>query len=478
MKHSLMLFAAMLLIGCSTQKEAVDGDHAFTHVSVLTMQSDQLLTDHTVVVEGGRIMRVAPSASLMLSDRTKVIDGHGKVLMPGLADMHIHLSQDQKPEKLSQFLAFGVTQVRVTWGAPFMVLWRDGIRRGEMIGPDLYLSGPIIDGDPPIWPGSLGLQSPDEVPAMVQDHLDQGYDFVKIYNRIPLDIFDAVALEAKRRGIPFDGHVPRAVPIEHALVSGMRNFEHVYRYRDAATREGLPTKGEALSELLLKLHRGEMEYSDWIDPDKLAALAQATRMNDVWNVPTLIVNRGMDANRSERAALLDSPMMKYVHKENRSFWNPDNDFRLRDKSDEQLDVRKLHTRSFKQVVAALDKADAKIMAGSDTYNPFTFEGYSLLEEVEQLAATGMGNYRSLQAATTTPGEFLKDVDTFGSIAEGMRADMILLHGNPVEDLKHLYTRSGVMVRGQWLPQERLQEMLDAIAAQYAQELEEGQSSSE
>lgn len=471
MKHISILLAALLLIGCSTRKESVDGSHAFTHVSVLTMQSDQLLADHTVVVEGDRITRVAPSASLKLSDTTRVIDGRGKVLMPGLADMHTHLQQ--KPEKLSQYLAFGVTQVRVNWGEPFMTQWRDSIRQGEMVGPDLYLAGPIVDGSPAIWPGSLGLETPDQVPAMVQDHLDIGYDFIKIYSRMPLEVFDAVAREARRKNIPFDGHVPWAVPIEHALTSGMRNFEHGYGYKEAATREGLPTKGKPYSDMLLKLHRGEMKYSDWIDSDKLAALARMTKENDVWNVPTLIVHRGLLANRAESAALLSSPMMIYVDKEVRDFWNPDNDIRKRDRSDEQQDSRKVQIMAFEQVVAALDEAEAKIMTGSDTGNPFVFEGYSLLEELELLSAAGLGNYKALQAATTTPGEFLKHIDSFGSVAEGMRADLILIHGNPVDDLKHLYSRSGVMVRGQWLPQEQLQDMLDAVAAQYAREAEEG-----
>src|SRR6185436_16279743 len=207
------------------------------------------------------------------------IDGKGRWLMPGLADMHVHTwSADDFP----LFIANGVTTVRNMFGSELQLGWRQQVATGELLGPTMITAGPIIDGDPPVWPGSTVLTDPAEADKVVIEQKEAGYDFLKVYAGLKLDVYDALVAAAKAHGMRFMGHVPKAVGLDHVIASGQSSIEHLDGFAGAAQLEGSPHHGET----------GFLQtLAAWptADSGRLAELADACRQNGVWNCPTLVV---------------------------------------------------------------------------------------------------------------------------------------------------------------------------------------------
>lgn len=211
------------------------GDLAIVHVAVVDVIGGQLLPDHTVVVRGSEIVAVGEAARVSVPDGVQTIDGAGLYLMPGLADMHAHSWLDSD---LTLFVAAGVTTVRNMFGAPTHLDWRARTAAGELLGPTLLTAGPITDGDPPIWPGSTVATTAADGERAVMEQKAAGYDFIKVYSRLSLEAYDAIAAAATREQFVFAGHVPSTVPLAHALASGQKSIEHMTGYLAAVQRDG------------------------------------------------------------------------------------------------------------------------------------------------------------------------------------------------------------------------------------------------
>ena len=281
----LRLTTALLLcsIACgkpaATKKDHLQaGDLAFVGATVVPMDREGALTDQIVVVRGDRIVLVAPAASIDTTGAT-VVDVKGKWLTPGLADMHVHTWSDHD---FAMYLLNGVTTVRDMFGSPKHLEWRSAIQSGKLDGPTLFTAGPIVDGDPPTWPGSTVVTTADAAREAVRAQKKAGYDFIKVYNGLSAEAYDAIASEAKAQGIPFAGHVPKAIGIEKAIVSGQRSIEHLDGY--------IPFRSE---------------------PHVDAQIVAATAKSGVWNCPTLVV---MDRiGRFDSVAGLEkTPGLEYV----------------------------------------------------------------------------------------------------------------------------------------------------------------------
>ena len=134
-------------------------DIAFVGVSVLSMVGEvAAVPDQTVLVSGGAVVSIGNREDVSVPDTFAIVDGTDKYLMPGLADMHVHLEYGNDPRVLDLFLANGVTTVRNMDGRPYILEWRDRIARGEMRGPTIHTAGPILDGDPPLRDDNLGAR--------------------------------------------------------------------------------------------------------------------------------------------------------------------------------------------------------------------------------------------------------------------------------------------------------------------------------
>src|SRR5215472_17003299 len=185
------------------------------------------ISDSIIVMRGERIEQVG-SGNTAAPEGAQIIDAKGKWIIPGLIDSHAHAENpDETP--FSLYLANGVTTIRNPGGnITVLRLTRERLLRGELIGPRLFFSGPLLDGIPPVWPeGSLLVDTPQRARSAVNFLADQGADFVKVYNSVKEPELRAIIAAAKERGLPVAGHIPRSMTMTRAVELGMTRLEHI-----------------------------------------------------------------------------------------------------------------------------------------------------------------------------------------------------------------------------------------------------------
>jgi imidazolonepropionase-like amidohydrolase len=442
-----------------TKKEPAAPGTAFVGVHVIPMSGGvTILHDQTVLVQGDRITVIGPRDAVVVPEGTSVIDGTGRYLMPGLADLHVHLEHFESPDLLALFLANGVTTVRNMDGRPHILEWRRKIAAGELAGPTIVTAGPLLDGAPPLLPDNTVVKNAAEAAAAVAAQADAGYDFIKIYSNLSAEAWTAVLKTARERGLPVAGHVPQAVGIERVLGSGQISIEHLDGYDALIEADDSPfRKGWHWS----KLYQGMPA-----DGDKIRRAAERTAVARVWNIPTL-VEKEQIAPLEEMVGWLDRPEMRYLPAAARKAWDPRtwDPERARLVKSMDAEARAILARGRENrlaLVRVLHDSGAGLLVGTDTPRPFVVPGFSVLEELRLFTEAALPPERALATATREAGRFLGQ--DFGTVEEGRRADLLLLEGNPLDAVGHVARRTGVMVRGRWYPQAELQAMLDRLAA--------------
>jgi imidazolonepropionase-like amidohydrolase len=409
---------------------------AFTNVTVVPMDSNRLLRNHTVITTGDRITAVGPAASTRVPDGATSVDGGGKYLMPGLAEMHGHLPGPQTPKEqvdniLFLFVANGVTTVRGMQGAPGQIELRESVKRGEVVAPNLYLAGPAFSGN--------SVKSPEEAAALVRKQQSEGWDLLKVLGGLTLDVYSAMATTAKEVKIPFAGHVPADVGIVRALEMGQETIDHLDGY--AQHLDGL---------------------SKPVDDKALADLVARTKQAGAWMVPTMVVWETLQG-----PVTLESrtqwPEMKYLPAEQIAAWTKGLQSRLANPQ-YNAEAAKVHIENRMKILKALHAGGARVLLGSDAPQQFNVPGFSIHREMRRMADAGMSAYDIVKSGTANVGEYYKAKDPFGTIVAGSRADLILVDANPLENIANMEKRSGVMVRGRWMPQSEIDKRLAQIAA--------------
>jgi imidazolonepropionase-like amidohydrolase len=420
----------------STPPPPPPGPLALENVTLIPMDSERVLRDHTVVIEGRRITAVGPSASTKAPEGATRVDGRGRFLMPGLAEMHGHFPSPQGlktyGEEFGDRLLFlnvacGVTTVRGMIGGPRDLVVREEIARGVRVGPQIFAAGPSING----------TSVPDVRSAWrtVTEQRAAGYDLLKIHPGVPRAAFDEVARTARAEGIPFAGHIPADVGLARALVSGIRTVEHLDGYVEAIQRDGV-----AATEDVGFFGSSIVET---VDEAKIAPVAAATRAAGAWNTPTqvLIDNVFGGAGVDE---VLARPEMKYVPAALREQWRDGaKDFRGPDfepaRAKRFVDLRR-------RLLRALRDAGAGIVLGADAPQVFNVPGFATLRELESLVAAGLTPFEALQAGTRNPAIALGVPESFGTVEVGRRADLLLLDADPLADIRNVWKRAGVRAR--------------------------------
>ena len=428
------------------------GATAFTGVTVLPMTGAPSLHEQTVLVREGRIAAIAPAASLPVPPDATVIDGHGKFLMPGLCDMHVHM-YGRRGEPLSEaemlkrsreylylFLCRGVTTVRNMAGIPLHLRMRAEVADGSTIGPRIFTAGPILETR---FTHRLLLgigeevKSSAEARAMVLANHRDGYDFIKVYNDIDADVYDTIIATAREVGLQVIGHVAFAKGLDGALAAKQDSIEHLRSYDFAAdTRPSPPGK----------------RFEGWLHttPPRMREMAERTAAAGVWNVPTLVTESGIYPDDEQTPAQDLSGLPDWFEQRMRA------DTMAGVFTNEQRRAIKDGAPMRQAFVAELDRAGAKVMAGTDTPVLQLVPGRSLLREIALFVEGGISNLRALQCATLLPAEFLGRQDRIGTVEVGKVADLLLLNADPLADIAALRRQAGVMAAGRWLSTEALQ----------------------
>jgi imidazolonepropionase-like amidohydrolase len=432
---------------------------AFVGVHVVPMDRERVLERQTVIVRGDRIEAVGPVASVRVPAGATRIDGSGRWLIPGLAEMHAHIPGASAPaayfeELLFLYVANGVTTIRGMLGAPNQLELRARTASGELLGPTILVGAPSLNGN----------SAPDSETArrLVRGHHAAGYDFLKLHGGFGRAVYDAIVDEARRVGITWAGHVDGETGIRHAIATRQSTVDHLDGYLQAAVPDdvaaGLAPGGAGMLALLRA-----------VEPARLAALADATREAGVWNVPTMALWETFNSPHGPEH-FLQWPELVYATPQQREQWTQQKRNMLASQAAGGMsdEARELNVLRRRQLLKALADAGAPLLLGTDSPQLFSVPGFSLHRELRVMAEAGLTPFQILEAGTRNVARYtaghLGGDGAFGTIAAGQRADLILLDANPLDDVAHVARRAGVMVRGQWLPESEIQRRLAEIAA--------------
>ncbi|MEQ9425399.1 MAG: amidohydrolase family protein [Cyclobacteriaceae bacterium] len=448
---TLFLSSLLLIISCDPPPEDVE-EIIFQNVNVIPMTSEQVLEDQSVVIRGDSIFKIAPVAEIQAGAKSTVVDGTGKYLVPGIAEMHAHIPRPQPgPEMvkitLMLYLSIGITTIRGMLGHESHLKLRENVQNGSVLGPTIYTSSPSMNG------GSV--PSKEVADSLVRAHKDAGYDFLKIHPGIQLDVFNAMIATANEMGIGYSGHVPYDVGIRNAIASGYGSVDHVDGFV-----EGLVPDGQELSAE----ENGFFGFNSAqvADETLIEELITMTVQHDVWVVPTqtLFDRWGSPVPAEELAA---QPEMKYMQKQTIQNWIDSKvDFLNQDYySDEKHEVFNSLRR---KIIKALNDEGKGLLLGSDAPQVFNVPGFSIQHEMKAMVDAGLTPYETLKAGTVNVAEFFGRSGETGIVSENAAADLILLNANPLDDISNMSEIEGVMVRGKWLDRAFIEGELEKIAA--------------
>jgi len=415
----------------------------------------------TVLVEGERIAAVGQTAAMTFPADAQVVDGTGKFLIPGLWDMHVHW---QEADFLPLFTANGVTGVRMMWGLPRHLEWRN-----KSLGPRLVLAGIIVDGPRPYWKGSIAAATAAEGRAAVQKTRADGFDFVKVYSGLARPAFFALAEEARKEGIPFAGHLPGAIRATEASAAGMKSMEHLFGLLFAVSSQEEEIRREQAA-LFKQPSTRERDAAfralgaraiETYDPARAAALWRAFKANGTWQVPTFTVLH-FEAFSGDPAHAAD-PRLRYMPASVKSLWASAQATRVKDVSPEGFAFQERLFQRRLALVGEMHRAGVGILAGSDVLNPYCYPGFGLHDELEWLVKAGLPPMAALQAATRDAAAFLQRND-FGTVEAGKLADLVLLDADPLHDIRNTRRIAAVVAAGKLHARPALERMLSDAEA--------------
>lgn len=434
MKISVVIIGSVLLSALVLATPLRAQPLAFTDVTVIDGTGAAAQHDMTVVVADGRIVTVARTATATVPRDARVVNGAGKVLIPGLWDMHVHLTAPGEVA-LPALLARGVTGVR-DMGGSLKVLrrWQSGVRAGTLLGPRIVAAGPILDGPPARGVrGRRAVATAEEGVQAVRELKGEGVDFIKTHSLLPRDAYFAIAAEAKRQGLAVCGHVPNEVRLDEAIAAGQQTIEHLVgaslacSTREAELREHLHEEEKGLSNASPDLSayvdarlRVDSEALQSYSKAKATAVFARLAEHHVWQCPTLVTLRAATVHGAQGERIFAQDLA---------------------------------------LVRSMRRAGVAFLAGTDLGFTGIRPGVSLHDELALLVRAGLTPMEALQASTRNAARVVGMERTLGTVETGKVADLVLLDGDPLDDIRNTTRIRAVVVNGRLLDRAALDKLL-------------------
>ena len=459
---AILLLLSLLLPGCSPKPSTI----AILHATVIDATGAPPRPDTTVLIRGQEIIAIGPSASFQVPREAATLDASGKFLIPGLVDSHAHLTAAGEPAGSRDFvipllIANGITTVRDMGGKVELLralrteIARDSIFHTRFHGPQIFFTGPYLDGDPPSFQPSIVVKTAAQATAAVDLLTSEGVDFIKTQSRLDREAYFAIAEESKKKGIRFVGHVPDSVSAFEAAAAGQSSIEHLTGILLACSSQENELRAAQTAppnQTPLQSQAQDLAWQRKLlatqSPEKTDALISAFVAQQTWQVPTFPILARL-AFMTPAANPANDPRMKYVPANEKKLWQAGISGQLDGQTESDFALREEIIRRSLAIVAKMQQAGVRIMAGTDTPAPNVFPGSSLHEDLAYLVQAGLTPMQALQAATRNPSEFLHQLDTRGTIAPNKIADLVLLDANPLTDIHNTQKIRAVILRG-WL----------------------------
>ena len=491
---ALTLSVSIFLTACSGRKQPpvlVDPGHdlVLRDVTVVDTHDGHLTPGSNVYIQAGRIVAIDQASSPRSAGSAPVVDGQGKFLVPGFVDAHVHVlgSPDATSDE-ALMLANGITSFRQMSGTPELLQQRQQNRLYQSTFTPKVLAMP---GEVFI---TTNVFTPEQAVAEVDRQKSQGADFIKV-GVTPAATFFAIGAEAKKVGLPFEGHLQPGVDAIDAAHAGYRSFEHLGPgdtiLIDCSTEEASlkreiaahPMKkpppipgflaqmflGKLLVDPLIAevfLDHGTLPRFDRIiatfDEGKCRNMAAVMARSGSWQTPTLI--RLRTSNFFDQPEYQHGSDLQYVAPKTRKLWSGvGGDFTEKFNPAQRATIAKWWQLQLK-LARIFDDAGVPMMAGSDSASG-TAPGFNLHGEFALLAQDGFTPLKILQMTTLNPARFYGREATMGRVQVGADADLVLLDGNPIASAKNLDGIQAVVRNGAFYPRDVLDTKLRDVARQ-------------
>ncbi|MFD2574276.1 amidohydrolase family protein [Spirosoma soli] len=426
-------------------------DIVFQGVNVIPMDRERVIENQTVVTRNGKITAVGNAANTKFSKDALLVEAKGKYLLPGWAEMHAHVPpiDDIEPMKevLMLYLTNGITTIRGMLGHPRHLELRSKINNGDILGPHFYATGPSFNGQ--------SVKTAERGAEMVREQKAAGYDFLKLHPGLTNQTFPAIARTAQEVGIPFVGHVSFNVGVWRAIDAKYSSIDHLDGFVEAIT-PGVDTLAEQETGL----------FASWIayraDASQIPKLVKGLRENRVRVVPTqALAERWLSPLTAD--AFINDPEMKYMKPQDVQNWvKTKNNYNSNPNFSKEHAEKLIQIR--RQLIAECQKNGVELLLGSDAPQIFNVPGFSIHHEMKYMVDAGLTPYETLRTGTVNVASYLNKPDA-GTIKVGNVADLVLLNGNPLNDINQTRNIEGVMMGTNWLSKGYIQQTLKKLEKQ-------------
>jgi len=395
-----------LVIGVNLCVSVASADLLIRDVTIVDVSSGTVHPRHSILIHGERI--ATTGRDIPAPKGVRVVEGAGKFVIPGLWDMHVHLSDR---DQLALYLARGVTGVR-DMGSDLDRAkdWRRAIDKGELVGPHIETCGPPFDGfpsDDAKRPVTM-VRSPGEARTVYDRLDDRSVDFIGVRPRLPRDAYFALIERARKYYSPVAGAVPSTVSVLEAVDNRQRSIDQMSGILVACSTEERKLRGPRALALdrrdWAEFRELEARAVETFDDEKADALFHRMAMFETRAVPVLVKLRASQCTRDQYAKLAE-------------------------------------------LVLAMDRAGVGIMTGAGDAQ--------IQDEMELLVAAGLTPAEALRSATLEPAKYLDAAASLGTVESGKIADLVLLDRNPLVDIKNTREIAAVVFSGKYLSKVQL-----------------------
>jgi imidazolonepropionase-like amidohydrolase len=479
MSRTMVLLAALqatiILMGCKSGRSPENPRSVvFRNVTVIDAVNG-LRTHQSVITEGSMIVGSGPEKGIRKPEGAKVIDCRGKYLIPGLWDAHMHLTNNNAllPAMFPLLTVNGITCIRDAAAELNLILplIAEARKASDSAGmaPEIFFIGPHLDGKQLSWSSSVSAETPEIARLIIDSLIKAGVNQVKVYDLLPGEVCLEVLSYAHTRGLKVSCHVPLAMDVVEVSDAGMASMEHMYNLEMSCSADwdsllqarrkmiaaGSGMSGRELREYIY--HSQRMHSFKTQDPARRDYVLKILAKNNTWQVPTLVIVAEAENRLFAREDYRRT--FRYLPEPVRTEWEKISISRA---SQPPNDEGMAHAYWAYDMIPRLVEAGIGIMAGTDMPLAQLMPGYSLHEELALLVRSGMTPLQALESATLRPAQFFGIENCHGSIAKGMKADMILLEANPLDDIRNTQKISAVMRNGFLHTRDELDEILAGL----------------
>lgn len=468
MRSALVLIVALFVGPAFSQTLLIE------HVALVDPVAARIVPNSDILIRDGRVIAIGHSTAA--PEGAVTIDGTGQFAIPGLWDMHFHLTLPDV--QFPMLIANGVTGIRDMYsGVPLASIRRWATREDapRVVTPG-FADGPLLLTSGPLRPNAVAIENRAQAALAVQLFQNRGLDFIKVYSGLPRDAFLGLMQSAKAMGMTVAGHVPEEVSPLEASQAGMRSQEHLNNLLLAASsneeklrvdRVALMYNPKLTAEARLRLLAWPLPEGlfDTYDNAKAAALFRAFVQNGTWQTPTLSLLSGFV--QQPTLAFRNDARQNLLPKAWRDNWDYHKATFFADMAETEYmalrDRMQDLLNRYLVLVGQMHAAGVGLLAGTDAngFNP-VYPGYGLHEELSLFVASGLTPAAALATATSNPARYFNKPE-WGAIEAGSAADIVLLDGNPLEDIYNTEKIRSVILRGRYYSRQDLDAMLKKAA---------------